>query len=85
MAKTGAGFNPKHAWWYLSEDEKRQLREMREAGYADVGGASPYRPLYWHIQEVGMGEVRIPGSGYIAAAVTAIKGQINQVIAQCLK
>lgn len=82
--KAGTSFNPKHAWWYLSEDEKKQLRAMREAGETAVGGASPYRPFYWHIQDVGMPLVRIPGSGYISIAINAIKGQIQQVIDRVL-
>lgn len=82
--RAGSNFNPKHAWWYLSDEEKQQLREMREAGYADVGGASPYRPFYWHIQDVGMPLVRIPGTGYITTAISTIKGQIQQVIERVL-
>lgn len=84
MAKAGSSFNPKHAWWYLSEDEKQQLRAMREAGVEDVGGASPYRPFYWHIQNVGMPMVKIPGSGYIDVAISTIKGQISQTIERVL-
>lgn len=84
MAKAGSSFNPKHAWWYLSEDEKQQLRAMREAGVAEVGGASPYRPFYWYIQEVGMEEVKIPGSGYISTAIGVIKGQMQGVISRVL-
>ena len=82
--RAGTSFNPKKAWWYLTEDQKRELRAMREAGVGDVGGASPYRPFYWHIQETGMEAVGIPGSGYITAAITAIKGQIQQVIDRVL-
>lgn len=82
--KAGSSFNPKHAWWYLSEKEKQQLREMREAGYEDVGGANPYRPFYWHIQDVGMPLVKIPGTGYIITAISTIKGQIQQVIERVL-
>lgn len=82
--KAGTSFNPKHAWWYLSEDEKKQLRAMREAGETAVGGASPYRPFYWWIQETGMPLVKIPGSGYVTSAINAIKGQIQQVIDRVL-
>ena len=78
--RVGTSFNPKHAWWYLSDEEKDLLRLMRETGRASVGGASPYRPFYWHIQEVGMPAVGIAGKGYIAAAIAAIRGRIASVV-----
>ena len=78
--KAGAHFNPKHAWWYLPEEEKKLLRLMRETGRQSVGGASPYRPFYWHIQDVGMPMVRISGSGYIARAIGRIKAGIANAV-----
>lgn len=81
----GTGFNPKHAWWYLSDEEKEQLRAMREAGIEDVGGASPYRPFYWYIQEEGMGDVGIRGQHYIARAIQQIRGRISSTILEVLE
>ena len=82
--KTGSSFNPKHAWHYLSDDEKNQLRAMREAGIEDVGGRSPYRPFYWHIQEEGQGDVGIRGQHYIARAIRQIKVRIAHTIQEVL-
>ena len=78
-------FDPKKAWWFLKEEEKVQLREMREAGVARVGGTSPYKPKYWFIQEAGMGEVGIGPQEYIAKAVTAIRSRIGETITRVVR
>jgi len=87
------GFRPKHmrsgtwkmAWWFLSDEEKEQLREMREAGVTSVGGTNPYKPKYWFIQEKGMGEVGIKPQGYVAQAVSGICNRINDIVAEVLR
>ena len=81
---TGTGFVAQRAWWYLSEKEKQELRAMREAGETRVGGASPYRPFYWWIQEKGYPGVVPKAQRYIETAVNTIKGQIQQVIERVL-
>ena len=82
--KAGTSFNPKHAWWYLSEDEKKQLRAMREAGEKLVGGESPYRPFYWWIQEEGRSDIGIRGQRYIEWAIRQIKVRIKDVVEDIL-
>ena len=82
--KAGTHFNPKRAWWYLSEEEKEQLRAAREAGIEAVGGTSPYRPFYWWIQEEGRSDVGIRGQHYITRAIHQIRSRIGQVILQVL-
>lgn len=86
------GFRPRRkrsgkwpmAWWFLKEEEKVQLREMREAGVAAVGGVSPYKPKYWFVQETGMGSVGIGPQGYIERTVNTIRAGIGQMIADIL-
>jgi len=76
----------KMAWWFLKEEEKEQLREMREAGVASVGGTSPFRAKYWFIQEKGMGEVGIRRpQGYIQQAVGRIHNRIDEAIVRILR
>jgi len=82
--KAGTGFNPKHAWHYLTDEQKRELREMREAGDVDVGGASPYRPFYWHLQEKGSGEVGIRRQNYITRAISQIRMRMHDVILEAI-
>ena len=82
--RVGTSFNPKKAWWYLPKEQKDLLRLMRETGRVDVGGTSPYRPFYWHIQEVGQGDVGIAGQGYIAASIATIRGRIASVVSSVL-
>ena len=89
------GFRPKRksrrstkwpmAWWFLKEEEKVRLREMREAGVARVGGTSPYMPKYWFVQERGMGEVGIGPQEYIAKTVAAIRGRIGETITRVVR
>ena len=87
------GFRPKRtrsgswkmAWWFLSDKEKEQLREMREAGVAAVGGTSPYKPKYWFIQEAGMGTVGIRPQGYVAQAVNRIRNRIDDTVVRIIR
>jgi len=80
-----AGFDPKKAWWFLSEEEKGRLRAAREAGIAAVGGTTPYRAKYWFIQEKGMGEVGIRPQGYIATAIGRIRNRMGDTITRIIR
>jgi len=77
-------FEPEKAWWFLKEEEREQLREMRESGVVAVGGVSPYKPKYWFIQEKGKEEVGVTGQGYIKATIDAIRARIGQVVTNVL-
>ncbi len=77
--KVGTHFNPRHAWFYLSEEEKKLLRLMRETNREGVGGSSPYRPLYWHIQTT-----RGPHTGYVTRAIERIRSSIASTVHKVL-
>ena len=83
--KAGKEFNPRKAWWYLSPEQKNRLREMREEGKTEVGGANPYRPFYWYVQDQGSDGAEITGSGYIAEAVRQISQRIPGIIRDDLR
>ncbi len=82
--KAGTRFNPKHAWHYLTDEQKQELRALREAGVEAVGGRSPYRPFYWHIQEEGQEDVGIRGQHYIDRAIRQIEVRIAHTIQEVL-
>lgn len=61
-----AVFVKQRAWWFLTREQRKLLRDMRMQGrFGGIAGKAPY----WMIQEAGEPSVGIEAKFYIDRAV----------------
>ncbi|MGQ9458897.1 MAG: hypothetical protein ACUVS5_11530 [Anaerolineae bacterium] len=73
------------AWVFLTEEQKRALKDLRLEGNVEMGGDPQRRPRYWVQQEVGMTLVAIKGQRYIADAQQHIRDHVRPSILEAVR
>lgn len=72
----------KFAWWWLSANQKKVLKEQRQKGRF---GGTPWIPKYGWIHDKGMPEVGIRGVNFMAKAKPQVRQLVKEAMARAAK